>query len=99
MQNREASISVVPSLIIKALKDSPRDRKMRKNIKHSGNITFDDILYITRIMRSRSMARKLDGAGREILCTAQSLGNTMDGRPPHNIIEDINSGVIEVPAE
>uniref|UniRef100_F7G7L4 Uncharacterized protein n=1 Tax=Macaca mulatta TaxID=9544 RepID=F7G7L4_MACMU len=44
IQNRQAQIEVVPSasaLIIKALKEPPRDRKKQKNIKHSGNITFD----------------------------------------------------------
>ncbi|KAK7827984.1 hypothetical protein U0070_013610 [Myodes glareolus] len=46
IQNREAQIEVVPSapasaLIIKAPKEPPRDRKKQKNIKHSGNITFD----------------------------------------------------------
>uniref|UniRef100_A0A1A9WP77 Large ribosomal subunit protein uL11 n=1 Tax=Glossina brevipalpis TaxID=37001 RepID=A0A1A9WP77_9MUSC len=102
IQNRQASISVVPSaasLIIKALKEPPRDRKKQKNIKHSGNITFDDILSIARTMRPRSMARKLEGTCKEILGTAQSVGCTVDSRPPHDIIDDINSGAIEVPAE
>merc|ERR1711982_235394 len=46
IQNRQAQVSVVPSaaaLIIKALKEPPRDRKKVKNIKHIGNITIDDI--------------------------------------------------------
>uniref|UniRef100_A0A2I3GLB2 Uncharacterized protein n=1 Tax=Nomascus leucogenys TaxID=61853 RepID=A0A2I3GLB2_NOMLE len=49
IQNRQAQIEVVPSasaLIIKALKEPPRDRKKQKNIKHSGNITFDEIVNI-----------------------------------------------------
>merc|ERR1712003_74204 len=61
IQNRQATVSVVPSassLIIKALKEPPRDRK---NIKHSGNITLDDIIDIARQMRERSMARELSG--------------------------------------
>ena len=102
IQNRQATISVVPSaasLIIKALKEPPRDRKKQKNIKHSGNVTFDDILSIARTMRPRSMARGLDGTTKEILGTAQSVGCTVDGRPPHDIIDDINSGAVEVPAE
>eukprot|EP00493_Phyllostaurus_siculus_P008044 UN08138 len=44
VQNRQAQCSVVPSataLIIKALKEPPRDRKKVKNIKHSGNVTND----------------------------------------------------------
>merc|ERR1719422_1784132 len=43
VQNRQARVEVVPSaasLIIKALKEPPRDRKKVKNIKHSGNITL-----------------------------------------------------------
>ena len=101
IQNRQATISVVPSaasLIIRALKEPPRDRKKVKNIKHSGNITFDDILSIAKTMRERSMARELKGTCKEILGTAQSVGCTVDGRPPHDIIDDINSGVVEVPA-
>ena len=53
-------VSVVPSaaaLIIKALKEPPRDRKKVKNIKHNGNVTMDDIYNAARIMRPRSMAR------------------------------------------
>lgn len=127
IQNRQATISVVPSaasLIIKALKEAPRDRKKVKNskfdnsfvcvhlwcanvnvqqifslVKHNGNISFDDILAIARTMRPRSMARELSGTVREILGTAQSVGCTVDGRPPHDIIDDINDGSVEVPSE
>jgi large subunit ribosomal protein L12e len=48
-QNRQAQIEVLPSasaLIIRALRGPPRDRKKQKNIKHSGNITFDEIVNI-----------------------------------------------------
>merc|ERR1712176_522244 len=102
IQNRQATVSVVPSassLIIKALKEPPRDRKKVKNIKHSGNITLDDIIDIARQMRTRSGARHLSGTCKEILGTAQSVGCTVDGQPPHDIIDSINSGDIEVPEE
>lgn len=64
IQNRQATIEVVPSaasLIIKALKEPARDRKKVKNIKHNGNITLDEVIKIARTMRPRSMARKLEG--------------------------------------
>ena len=64
IQNRQATIEVVPSaasLIIKALKEPPRDRKKVKNVKHNGNVTLDEIIKIARTMRPRSMARKLEG--------------------------------------
>ncbi|KAG8142048.1 putative 60S ribosomal protein [Naja naja] len=95
------TIEVVPSasaLIIKALKEPPRDRKKQKNIKHSGSVSFDEIVNIARQMRHRSLARELSGTIKEILGTAQSVGCSVDGRHPHDIIDDINSGAIECPA-
>ncbi|XP_071445205.1 large ribosomal subunit protein uL11 [Hetaerina americana] len=102
IQNRQATISVVPSaasLIIKALKEPPRDRKKQKNIKHSGNLAFDEILSIARSMRDRSMSRKMEGTVKEILGTCQSVGCTVEGKPPHDVIDQINDGEIEVPEE
>lgn len=79
--------------------EPPRDRKKEKNIKHTGNITFDEILDIARTMRSKSLAKTLANGAKEILGTAQSVGCTIDGQPPHDIIDQINNGEIEVPDE
>uniref|UniRef100_A0A8C9N7U4 Large ribosomal subunit protein uL11 n=1 Tax=Serinus canaria TaxID=9135 RepID=A0A8C9N7U4_SERCA len=67
-------------------------------VKHSGSVTFDEIVNIARQMRHRSLARELSGTIKEILGTAQSVGCSIDGRHPHDIIDDINSGAIECPA-
>merc|ERR1712213_33734 len=102
VQNRQAKVEVCPSaaaLIIKALKEPPRDRKKVKHVKHSGNITFDEVINIARIMRPRSMARDLSGTVKEILGTAQSVGCTIDGQHPHDMIDQVNSGDLEVPQE
>lgn len=101
IQNRQATIDVVPSaasLVIKALKEPPRDRKKVKNIKHSGNLSLDDIISIAKVMRDRSMAKELEGTVKEVLGTAQSVGCTVDGVNPHDIIEKIKAGEIEVGA-
>ncbi|XP_012372397.1 60S ribosomal protein L12-like [Octodon degus] len=101
IQNRQAQIEVVPSasaLIIKALKEPPRDRKKQKNIKHSGNIAFDEIVNIAGQMRHRSLARELSRTIKEILGTAQSVGCNMDSQHPHDIIDDINNSIVECPA-
>jgi large subunit ribosomal protein L12e len=63
--------------------EPPRDRKKGKNIKHSGNIELDEIIGIARTMRSKSLAKDLAGGVKEILGTAQSVGCTIDGKPPH----------------
>ena len=79
--------------------EPPRDRKKEKNIKHNGNITFDEVLDIARTMRSKSLAKTLANGAKEILGTAQSIGCTIDGQAPHDVIDAINSGDIEVPDE
>merc|ERR1712215_163896 len=98
IQNRQAQVSVVPSassMGIKALKEPPRDRKKVKNIKHSGNITIDDIIAAARVMRPRSMSKEFSGVMKEILGTAQSVGCTVDGEDPHDVIDAINSGEMD----
>ncbi|KAJ1524399.1 hypothetical protein ONE63_010899 [Megalurothrips usitatus] len=102
IQNRQAAISVVPSaasLVIKALKEPPRDRKKVKNVKHNGNISFDDVLAIAKVMRPRSMAREMKGTVKEVLGTCQSVGCTVDGKAPHDLIDEISNGDIEVAEE
>lgn len=100
--NRQATVEVVPnasSLIIKALKEPHRDRKKVKNIKHSGNLTLDEIIKIGRTMRPRSGARKLEGTILEVLGTSQSVGCTVENCRPHDIITKIKTGQITVPDE
>ncbi|GHJ90086.1 hypothetical protein NliqN6_6488 [Naganishia liquefaciens] len=102
IQNRQAAVSVVPSassMVIKALKEPPRDRKKEKNIKHSGNVAFDEIVDISRKLASKSLAKTLAGTVKEVLGTAQSVGCTVDGKHPHDVIEGIDDGSIEVPEE
>ena len=94
-------------------------------VKHNGDLTFENIIKIARVMRPRSMAKKLEGTVKEIrgkyslvsssiiwslrftilnftcifLGTAQSVGCTINGQHPHDIIDQINSGELEVPEE
>ncbi|KAJ4571016.1 60S ribosomal protein L12 [Exophiala dermatitidis] len=104
IQNRQAAVSVVPSassLVIRALKEPPRDRKKEKNIKHNKSIPFDEIVDIARTMRAanKSFARELKGTVLEILGTAFSIGCQVDGRSPKEISDEIKEGNIEVPEE
>ncbi|KAK9992935.1 hypothetical protein SO802_022638 [Lithocarpus litseifolius] len=68
--NRQAKVSVMPSvatLVIKALKEPERDRKKMKNIEHIRNISLDDIIETTKVTRPRSMAKDLSKTIKEIL--------------------------------
>ena len=98
IQNRQAAVSVVPtasSLIVKALKEPPRDRKKEKNIKHNKSVPLDDIIEIARTMRFKSFSKELKGTVKEILGTAFSVGCQVDGRSPKDVSDDIESGEIE----
>ncbi|KAL8910155.1 MAG: hypothetical protein Q9171_004533 [Xanthocarpia ochracea] len=98
IQNRQAAVSVEPSassLVIKALKEPPRDRKKEKNIKHTKSIPLDTIIDIARQMRFKSLAKGLEGTVLEILGTAFSVGCQVDGKSPKDISDGIKSGEIE----
>ncbi|CAF9917260.1 MAG: 60S ribosomal protein L12 [Gomphillus americanus] len=104
IQNRQATVSVVPSassLVIRALKEPPRDRKKEKNIKHTKSIPLDEIIKIARTMREadKSLAKNLRGTVKEILGTAFSVGCQVDGRSPKDVGDDVESGEVEVPEE
>lgn len=98
IQNRQAAVSVVPtasSLIIKALKEPPRDRKKEKNIKHNKSVSLDEMIEIARTMRYKSFAKDLAGTVKEMLGTAYSVGCQVDGKAPQAIIEAIDAGEID----
>ena len=99
VENRVATVALVPTaapLIIKALKEGPRDRKKTKNVKHNGNLKLDDIIDIAKKVRHRSYATEFKGTVKEILGTCVSIGCTIDGKSPKEVQSLIESGEIEI---
>jgi large subunit ribosomal protein L12e len=68
-----------------------------KNIKHSGSITLKQVIEIARTMRFKSLAKELSGTVREILGTAYSVGCSVDGKHPRDILAAIDAGDIDLP--
>ncbi len=100
--NRVATIEVVPSaaaMVIKALKEPPRDRKKTKNIKHNGDLALKDIIEIARSLRASSNAKTLAGSVKEILGTCVSVGCTVNGQDPRDIQSQVDDGSVEIPEE
>lgn len=100
VQNRQATVEVMPSastLVIKELKEPPRDRKKVKNIKHSGNLSLEQIFSIARTMRPKSQAHLFSGTVKEVLGTCNSVGCTVDGKSPKQVQRMIDDGDIECP--
>lgn len=85
-------------MVIRALKEPPRDRKKQKDVPHDGNLTLDAIIEIAKACRARSLAKHMSGTVKEVLGTAQSVGCTVDGQPPHDVIDQINDGSIPIDA-
>jgi large subunit ribosomal protein L12e len=103
IQNRQATIEVVPtctSLLIKALKEPLRDRKKTKNIKHSGDLPLSVIIDIARTLRAANkgvLARELKGTVKEVLGTCSAIGCTVDGKKPKSVQEMIDEEEVEIP--
>ena len=97
--NRVATVEVIPSasaLIIRELAEPVRDRKKVKNIKHNGNITWDQVRKCAKIMRPRSGANTFEGAIKEIVGTAVSVGCTIEKKTPKEILTMIKNGEFDV---
>eukprot|EP01128_Nolandella_sp_AFSM9_P005231 TRINITY_DN24_c0_g2_i1.p1 TRINITY_DN24_c0_g2~~TRINITY_DN24_c0_g2_i1.p1 ORF type:complete len:173 (+),score=55.03 TRINITY_DN24_c0_g2_i1:652-1170(+) len=99
IQNRQATVSVVPSasaLIVKALNEAPRSIPKGEPLLHTGNITLEDVVAIAKVMRPRSLAVKMAGTVKEILGTAASVGCTVDGSDPRDLQSQITDGELEI---
>jgi large subunit ribosomal protein L12e len=60
---------------------------------------MDEMIDIARTMKFKSLSKDLAACVKEMLGTAQSIGCTVDGKAPHDVITLINSGEIEIPDE
>merc|ERR1712118_64161 len=99
IQNRAAKVDVEPnatSLVINELKEPLRDRKKTKNIKHSGNLTKEQLFSVCRQMRPKSQAREFKGTVKEVLGTCFAVGCTVDGQKPSDLQEMVDDGSWEV---
>jgi large subunit ribosomal protein L12e len=88
VQNRQATVSIKPTaapLVLKALKEPPRDRKKTKNVVHNGKLSLDQVIAIAKEMRPSSMAATFKGTVLEILGTCVSVGCTIDGKSPKDV--------------
>ena len=84
---------------MRELKEPPRDRKKVKNVKHSGNITLEAVIGIARVMRAKSMAKKLRGTVKEILGSCFSIGCSVNGKSPYDVQKEIDEGILTIPEE
>ena len=97
VQNRQCFVTVLPTaapLLLKALKEPPRDRKKVKNPVHNGKVKFDDVIDIAKQLRPKSYAATFAGTVKEVLGTAVSIGCSIDGEDPRKVQAKIDAGEI-----
>jgi large subunit ribosomal protein L12e len=100
--DRQATILILTTtstLIIQALKESHRDRKKQKNARHTVSLSLDTFIEIARQMRPKSMSKSLLVTVKEVLGTAQTIGDLCNGQPAKLIQQRITSGEIAIPSE
>ena len=67
-----------------------------ENRVHDGDVAYDEIYEVAKVMRGRSMSRTMAGTVKEILGTCFSIGCTVDGQHPRDMQESIDDGSLEV---
>lgn len=99
VQNKQCEVRVLDSagpLILKALKEPPRDRKKTKNVVHNGKLTMDTVIEIAKKMRVKSYSATLKGTVKEVLGTCVSVGCSIDGKSPKDVQKSIDAGDVEI---
>merc|ERR1712238_630501 len=100
IQNRQAKVDIEPnatSLVIKQLKEPLRDRKKTKNIKHSGNLTKEQLFDVCRQMRYKSLSREFKGTVKEVLGTCNAVGCTVEDMQPMALQTAIDNDEFDTP--
>ncbi|MCS7115074.1 MAG: 50S ribosomal protein L11 [Nitrososphaerota archaeon] len=93
-QTKEFEVNVgVPTtsaLIVSELKvekgsGSPKAQKV-------GNLSIEQLIRIAKIKRPELLSKSLKSAAKEILGTCVSMGVTVDGKDPREVIREIDEG-------
>lgn len=97
-QNRKSTIVVKPGTSAYIIREMggfvTRDRKKEKLPNRSGNITFDQVLKVARLIEDdgRSSSKEFSGTVKQVLGTCMSCGCTVDGMSPKEITKKVNTG-------
>ncbi len=62
------------------------------NKEKVGNLTIEQVIRIAKIKQPELLSKTLKSAAKEILGTCVSMGVTVDGKDPREVIRDINDG-------
>ncbi|MEM0214388.1 MAG: 50S ribosomal protein L11 [Archaeoglobaceae archaeon] len=64
-----------------------------------GNISIEQAIKIARMKKAGSLSYSLKGVVKEVLGTCVSMGITVDGKNPKEVLREIDEGKIEIPED
>lgn len=60
-----------------------------------GNISFQTVVKIAKMKMNDTYAKSLKGVVKEVLGTCQSMGVTVDSKPPKEVIKEVEKGMYD----
>jgi large subunit ribosomal protein L11 len=91
--NVEVGTPTVAALVVKELgipkgSGNPNSQKV-------GNLTFEQLVRITRLKQDQTLAKTFKGAVKEVAGSCVSIGITIDGKEPKEVQKAIDEGVYD----
>ncbi|MBC7130570.1 50S ribosomal protein L11 [Candidatus Bathyarchaeota archaeon] len=80
-----ASALIISELKVEKGSGNPKEQKV-------GNLSMEQVIRIAKIKRPQLLASSLKSAVKEILGTCVSMGVTVEGKDPREVIKEIDEG-------
>lgn len=64
-----------------------------------GNISIEQAIKIAKMKKASSLSYSLKGVVKEVLGTCVSMGITVDGKNPKEVLREIDEGKIKIPED
>ena len=93
----EVGVPPVSALIKKELGIEKGAHKTKHEVV--GNLTLEQVIKIAKMKRKQMLSYTLKSAVKEVLGTCVSMGITVEGKHPKEVIKEINEGKIQIPGE
>jgi len=89
----ELELPTVTSMLLSMAKASePSGDPMHKKI---GNISIEDVIRVALLKKPELTAKSLKAAVKTILGSARSIGLTVEGKDPKDVIKEVEQGVYD----
>ncbi len=93
-ETKEFEVSVgIPTTAALIVKEAGIEKGSGKpNAEKVGNLSMEQVVKITKIKRSKLLAKSLKAAVKEIIGTCVSMGVTVEGKEPKVVLREIDEG-------